>query len=521
MSATPSPARFLPPVVAVVFVALALTAAFGAHRYVASRADDELRRSADAIVSVLDSAIERSVSLIRAEKALVEMAVDFSQSQFETFADKIEIERAYAGMQALGYAVWREPGADMAVRSEHELPRPVFPETWQAMRATIVAIVPANERNRNALAFDMYSEPTRRAAIDRAIASDEPSASAPVTLAQEITLDKQAGFLVYLPIRSERGVVAGFAYAAFRARDLVETALATVGPPAARTRLDDVTLGQTAPLFAGSLIGDGGGAIAHMPVAGRLWRITVAPEASESGRPWLAAGAVALVLLATGGLLALMFRQQTRAVEAAAELHAQQARALQQRETLLREMNHRIKNMISRIAAIARATLKTSSTLGEFDQRFSARIAALAAVQDLVAGEGRGAARLRDIVAIELDQLFDDSDRAVVSGEEITLDETRARAMALVIHELATNAAKYGAARDGEGRLSVSWARAAGEVVFRWVESGAGAPPASGKAGFGTRLIDAMARGELGGRLTREFGHDGLSVEIRFPAEAA
>ncbi|MBK9083285.1 MAG: CHASE domain-containing protein [Rhizobiales bacterium] len=521
MTNSPSPTRLLPPAIAIVFVVFASMSALGVHRYVASRTDAELNRSADAVANVLDSAIERSVSLIRAEKALVEMAIDVSQSQFDSFADKIEIERAYAGMQALGYAVWREAGAEAAIAREHELPRPVFPETRQAMRAAIVAIVPMNERNRNALAFDMYSDDIRRAAIDQAIATDEPSASAPVTLAQEITSDKQSGFLIYLPIRSDRNAVTGLAYAAFRARDLAETALAAAGAPAARMRLDDVTRGETTPLFAGALAGtaEGPSASAHLQVAGRLWRVAVAPEASESRRALLAAGAVALVLLATGGLLAMTFQQQARAVDAAAQLHAQQARALQQRETLLREMNHRIKNMIARIAAIARATLKTSSGLDDFDKRFSARIAALAAVQDLVAGERQNGARLRDIVRIELDQLFDDTDRAVVRGDEVALDEARARAMALVVHELATNAAKYGAARDGDGRLAVTWAREGGEIVFRWRETVAAALAAPGKSGFGSRLIEAMVRGELGGRLTRAFVADGLEVEIRFPAE--
>ena len=126
-----------------------------------------------------------------------------------------------------------EASAEKMIAENYGKDIAIWPETDQDYRAAIVLLEPDDDRNRAAIGYDMYSEPIRREAMADAFATDTPRASAPVQLVQEITSNKQMGFLLYLPFNVDEGPnnaegnlpLSGFVYAPFRAGDLYEAVM--------------------------------------------------------------------------------------------------------------------------------------------------------------------------------------------------------------------------------------------------------------------------------------------------------
>jgi two-component sensor histidine kinase len=131
-------------------------------------------------------------------------------------------------------------------------------------------------------------------------------------------------------------------------------------------------------------------------------------------------------------------------------------------------------------------------------------------MEDTGAGE-----RLQTILNNELSPYG--TDQVIANGSDIVLPARHARAWALIVHELATNAVKYGALASPDGRVLITWLRVGENLDFWWVETGgADAPQIPASAGFGTKLIDAMVK-SLGGTITRSVERDGLKCSISVP----
>ncbi len=189
---------------------------------------------------------------------------------------------------------------------------------------------------------------------------------------------------------------------------------------------------------------------------------------------------------------------------------------------LLREVNHRAKNMLALVQAIASQTAVPEG--GEFVERFSERLSALAASQDLLVMSGWQGVNARKLVRSQL-SLFQEliDDRIKLSGPPLSLSAAGAQAIGMALHELATNAGKYGALSNSKGRIEIAWRldRAGGsdEFTLSWVE--AGGPPVfpPKQSGFGTTVIEAMPRMELDGEVTLVYAPEGLSWRLDCPAE--
>ena len=194
-------------------------------------------------------------------------------------------------------------------------------------------------------------------------------------------------------------------------------------------------------------------------MAGRIWTLEIQPSESytpqvDQTRSYMLM--VAAVLLAAA--LAASSHSQQRTIEVGEILREETERALTERELLLQEMKHRIKNMIARVLAISRQTARASEGLPDFTQSFSARLQAMAASQDLLARTAWQGADLETLLVQELKQLFgDDPIEDKFSGPKVDLNEAATQAFGLAFHELATNALKYGSARFPGGVLDVTW----------------------------------------------------------------
>jgi two-component sensor histidine kinase len=205
------------------------------------------------------------------------------------------------------------------------------------------------------------------------------------------------------------------------------------------------------------------------------------------------------------------------AIEAAArDAEAAKRRDEQQRLLLAREVNHRAKNALAVAQAVVRLTPSSDKASAE---AVAARIAALAGAHDLLAdAEWQGAA-LRVVAERALAPFRGDGSTATVQldGPEVMLHAGAVQPLSLLLHELATNAAKHGALAHG-GAVTLRWCVRPPRLALRWTEAGvpdAGQPP--DRRGFGSRLIETTVRDQLRGTLERCWGRDGLHCAVDLP----
>jgi PAS domain S-box-containing protein len=193
-------------------------------------------------------------------------------------------------------------------------------------------------------------------------------------------------------------------------------------------------------------------------------------------------------------------------------------RALERQHVLTRELHHRTRNLLGIVNSIARQMLKRSESLEEFGARFAHRIDALSRVQALVARSETSEINLRTLVESEVQAHAPEMDgRVVIEGQDVRLHEKSSETLALAIHELATNAVKYGALATSQGRLNVSWTTKSGLLELEWRESGLPRPPSAVGRGYGRELIEVALPFALGASTRLEFVSDGIVCSIQLP----
>jgi two-component sensor histidine kinase len=180
---------------------------------------------------------------------------------------------------------------------------------------------------------------------------------------------------------------------------------------------------------------------------------------------------------------------------------------------LINELNHRVKNSLATVQAIAFQTLKGDTPLAEARSRFEARLMALSRAHNLLTEQNWEGAALERVVRDSVEHFAGDC-RFRISGPSFWLAPRSALALALALHELGTNAAKYGALSAEGGVIDIAWHEADGILRLNWKESGGPAVAAPSRRGFGSRLIEQGLGGDLGGEARIAFEPDGLRCTI-------
>lgn len=191
-------------------------------------------------------------------------------------------------------------------------------------------------------------------------------------------------------------------------------------------------------------------------------------------------------------------------------------------QVLINELNHRVKNTLATVQSFAKQTAARALEVDDFMVRFEGRLMALSKAHDRLTRRNWEGASLREIVAEEL-ALHGGEQRGLASkGEDVAVSPRHALALSMALHELGTNAIKYGALASPEGRIAVEWVVDRDDhsipqtVHLTWSETG-GPKVAKPKAsGFGTRLLGAIAA-EMGGDGQTDFAPEGLAWRISFP----
>ena len=190
--------------------------------------------------------------------------------------------------------------------------------------------------------------------------------------------------------------------------------------------------------------------------------------------------------------------------------------AEEQQALLAREVDHRAKNAMAIVQSIVKLT--RANSVSEYSKIIEGRIKALSRAHALLSDARWQGAELTELARDELAPYFSNSaDRIVVGGPNLFLDPTTAQTLALALHELATNCAKYGALSQSTGRIELSWKTQADDIVIHWRETG-GPPPSQPRTiGFGMKIITLSIERQLGGTASFEWQQEGLFCSLRVP----
>ena len=198
-------------------------------------------------------------------------------------------------------------------------------------------------------------------------------------------------------------------------------------------------------------------------------------------------------------------------------------RAEKHQGQLVAELDHRVKNVLARVAAVAMYTGQGSSTMEELLQTLDGRIQSLADAHVLLSHSRWKGVGLADLVRHQLAPYSNDRNTSI-DGPEVMLAAAATEAVAMVLYELVTNAAKYGALSTPEGRVSVTWAgestaRLSEGIVIEWRETGGPEVAAPKRSGYGTTLVRDLVPHEIGGAVDLAFETEGVSCKITLPPE--
>ena len=209
-----------------------------------------------------------------------------------------------------------------------------------------------------------------------------------------------------------------------------------------------------------------------------------------------------------------------------------QHEAMQRQDLLLRELNHRVKNLFAVMNGIVALSARSPGTGAEIAKAIRGRLTALASANDLILPDlmrgGEAGARATDMGALAKAVLApyagihdgDNEERVMLAGPHVRIADKTATSLALVLHEFATNAAKYGALSGTSGKVALTWVLEADRFTMVWRESGGPhieRPPET--KGFGSVLAARSVEGQLGGTLSYDWLPDGVKITLAAPAE--
>jgi PAS domain S-box-containing protein len=197
---------------------------------------------------------------------------------------------------------------------------------------------------------------------------------------------------------------------------------------------------------------------------------------------------------------------------------SRQKHAERREKMLMAELDHWVRNALARVAMLVMSSCRDGSSVDEFARSLDGRIHSMAVAHTLLSQRGRHGVGLGALVHNQLAPYAAEAN-ITIRGTELMLTPVAIQAMGMVLHELATNAAKYGALSVPAGQVSVSWDRQneGANLIFVWREIGGPPIAAEVKSGYGTRLIRELVPYELGGRVDLVLGPEGVVCRIELP----
>jgi len=518
--------RALPIATFILIAAITIVAVFAIERGEASRQQAQLRARATSIAASLERRANASSAYLRAGAALLATLDDVPARRFRRFVSELRLDSDNRGSEGIGWAEVVYPHEIDAFNEMMARDAPVparlhpVPNGTQPYSVPATLLEPDTIRNRRALGFDMFSESQRRVAMEEAERTSRPTASGKVVLQQE-GANGQPGFVIYMPVfeQAPRGRrLKGYIYSPFSADAFLASALERESAVGYEVSLYDGSISADHLLArSGARSGRAARVTEQVAIGAEPWTLQVA---QSSGRGLSALSMATLffgLLVAT--LLLLLVRVLTRQAledEAALRWLEEQASI---RNSLTRELNHRVKNTLANVLSIIALTRRRATGLDEFADGLDGRIRALSATHDLLTQSDWGTTPIRAVIQAELVPYAQDGDHRIdLQGPDIELAPNDALSLGLAMHELATNAAKYGALSKPGGTVTVHWRLIAEALVrIEWEERGGPPVPASRGRGFGTDLIERIVAHELKNPVELAFDPEGVRCVLTIP----
>jgi PAS domain S-box-containing protein len=194
--------------------------------------------------------------------------------------------------------------------------------------------------------------------------------------------------------------------------------------------------------------------------------------------------------------------------------------ATRRQELLISELNHRVKNVLGVVAGIAHMTARSSASLDAFEPAFAGRLMALSKAHEILTAATWERASLHRLAEDLLGPVASgDGARVTIAGPDLLLPPRQLLSVGMILHELLTNAVKYGALAVPAGHIALEWAIDGTCLEISWTETGLSGVSAPDRAGFGSRMIAMSVSHELRGQSTTEWRDDGLAFTFRFDTE--
>ena len=499
------------------------------------RRANQLSQTARILASALERRADTHDAYLRSGAAVFATQQVVNAPLFQTYLSQLRLDSDYRGAEGIGWAM--RVDRDQIAQVQHEMRARgpsgftihPLPTDDQVYAVPITYLQPETERNRQVLGFNMYSEGTRRAAMAEAVRYARPTASGRLVLAQDANGPQRPGFIIYMPVfglgADGAKRVKGFVYSPFVAETFLRSALQLENSRDVGIKIYDRSI-ASANLLAQTRLVDPSGVTASEPlmVANRPWLLQV-----ESSRPSTLSPLSLLTMLfgmLVASLLLVLARLITRqaAEDRQALLWLEEQASI--RNSLTRELNHRVKNTLANVLSIISLTRRRATDLDGFATSLEGRIRALSATHDLLTQSDWGSTPIAAVVRAELAPYAQDSERALdISGPAVELAPNDALSLGLAIHELATNAAKYGALSVPNGQVAVTWHLITQDLArVEWAERGGPlVNQGQRQRGFGTELIEKIVAHELRNPVDLKFEPEGvrctLILPVRMPAE--
>lgn len=192
-------------------------------------------------------------------------------------------------------------------------------------------------------------------------------------------------------------------------------------------------------------------------------------------------------------------------------------KAEQHQRLLIDELSHRAKNLLAIIQSVAQQSFKGEREPAEMVRAFEGRLGALAAAHGVLTAENWEAAPIRQIICDTITAVKDDDDRLKLEGPNLMIPPKTGVSLAMAVHELATNAVKYGSFSAPGGRVTIRWGVEDGRLRLEWREDGGPAVTMPERRGFGSRMIERGLAAELGGTVRIDFRPDGVVCTVDAP----
>ncbi len=430
---------------------------------------------------------------------------------------EVETARADDAIRALAESAVEKPrfvGQDGSTIVPQALGRPIYP---------IVDIAP--DRNRRILGLDAGSFPDRLAAIRQARDTHKVARTSPLRLVQSPGDD---AILLYGPVFAKDGKFLGVIGFGYKIEQLFKTALTNPKAPrnfSIRVKTENVD----APLYV--MAGDAGTSPASadpgkrttdisrsMAFAGReLTLIYAVPRDLADEAFWRGLWILLAGLALTGAAVSFLALIANRAGALAHEVGSRRS-AEERLKVLIHELNHRVRNVMSVAQAVVRLSFTSGSSLSDVQKTCEGRLQALANAMSLLTASDWKSVNFRSLIT---DEILPFSERIRTTGPDIALKARSAQTFALLLHELATNAAKHGAFSVPNGKVQLDWTvdRSGPEPLFRlvWRELGGPAVIPPTHRGFGELLVRRIAPRDVSGRGKVTYAASGFEYEIEAP----